>query len=111
MLWQLIKTLRPEVIVIFLISWNVLVGIGMVLNGGMGQIRTLSGAIAMAITCGGLAAFGFCTALVPAWQRVMFRPEADPRPARLGLIIFGIIGAILAIVGAVSAVNFIGNHT
>ncbi len=111
MFWKLIKTLRPKVIVIILISWNVLIGIAIAFNGGIGQIRTLPSAIAMACTCGSLAVFGFCTALMPSWQRVMLRPEADPKYAQPGLLFVALIGIILTVAGVFTATGIIGKHT
>lgn len=110
MLLKLIKTFRPEIIFSFLIVWNVLIGIGIALNGGMGRIQTLSAAAAMAITCAGLSAFGFGTALSSSWQRILPRPEADSSQARPALILIGLIGAGLSIGGIISAIEILGQR-
>lgn len=96
MIWPLIKSLKPQVLVAALVGWNVLAGIGMALNGGMGELRTVGGALGMVVASAALAAFGFGTALLPAWQGALMRPGVDPAPARPALLLMGLIGTLLA---------------
>jgi hypothetical protein len=111
MIWKLIKTLRLEVIIAFVIIWNVLMGVGIAMNGGVGKIRTTPGAIAMALTCGALAVFCFGTVLIAAWQRIMLRPTADPAQAKPGLLFIGLVSSFLSAGGVVTAIGIFGNHT
>jgi hypothetical protein len=109
-LWNLIKNLKPITIVLFVIGWNGLVYLGASLTGGEGGIVTVGAAVAMTLNCALLAVLAFATAALPTWQRIAFRPGADPAAARPGLLFLGVLGTILALGGIFTAYGILRGH-
>jgi hypothetical protein len=103
MLWKLLKSLKVKAIVIALLVWNGVGFIGLWLNHGSGQMRTLAGSLTVAFTCALLSLVAFATALSEWWQTLALRPQADPGDARPGLLFIGVLGAILAVGGLLGA--------
>ena len=110
-LWNLLKSLKLITIILFVVGWNAVCYVGMLLNGGAGRIVTLPSAIAMVVNCSLLAALAFATASFPTWQRVALRPNADPNTARPGLLFIGSLGVILAVGGVITAIAILRGHT
>ena len=103
MFWKVVKNLKPSAIVIGIVVWNTICLVGIWLNGGMGRIETPGSAIAMIVACGLLSLSCFLVATMPSWQRIALRPGADPGEPRAGLVFLGVLAALLAGGGVLSA--------
>ena len=89
--------LRPFVILTWLVTWNVVGGLGIYFNGGMGQVTH---PVSRALWLANLLFLAACCALVLASDRVRerwCRPGANYTTARYG---FFVLAAIACLLGA-----------
>jgi hypothetical protein len=110
MLRKLLKSLKLKAIVVAVLVWNGLGLIGIWLNHGSGEIRTVAGGLTIALICSLLSYVAIATTRSGWWQSLALRPQADPDDARPGLFFIGLLGAILA-AGALLSTFLSGNHT
>lgn len=90
---------KPSRILAFILIWNLLCGLMILLNGGMGPIDTLPGFIGVVIV-GSYAAFsGFAPVTSQKYRVRWCRPEADFQDAKFGLITLGLVGIVFVIAG------------
>ena len=81
----------------FVVVWNLVCFIGVLLNGGFGKIHSVPSALVMAVACGGLAFIGFGSLAIPSVRSVVLLPTAELSTARPGLIFIGILGSALTL--------------
>jgi hypothetical protein len=95
-LWNLIKNMKPSVMIGFVVLWNLLFMSAERLNGGAGQLKSATPALLMAVACIVLALIGFCSLVSAGARTFVFRPTANLTEARPGLILIGVVGSVLS---------------
>lgn len=111
MVWDLVKSVRPQALVAFLVSWNVLFFACIWLNEGAGRIRTLPAAAAMTFSCAAFAVLAFLAARPGALQRSILRTDASLAHVRPVFHWFSLICALLAVGGALMGFSILRGHT
>jgi hypothetical protein len=97
-----IACVRPEVAVAYLVVWNVLMLIGLYLNGFR---RRIDNPVALAIVAGALLVTGLMSLAVvrsSRFRRIILRPGSDPDTVRRD---FGFLTALCLSMGALAAVG------
>ena len=94
----MLAVLKPSRILVFVLIWNVLFGLTVLLDGGMHRpIKTVGGNLGFALM-GVFAAFsGFAPLFSSAIRQRWCRPEERFEDARTGLILIGSIGSVFAV--------------
>jgi len=101
----MLLVVKPLRILIFIVVWNILCGVAILLNGGMGSIETPGGYMGFAVA-GAFAAFsGFAPVVSMRFRKRWCRPNRDFDEGRFGLILLGSIGSLFAVVGLWSVVS------
>lgn len=105
MFFDLIKTLKINVSIVILVTWNVMMAIIINLNDGIEYIQTPSALILMTITCGSFLAFFLATTFIPSWQHVILRSQANPKQAIPGLLFLSFIVSIPFLFGIIKLIR------
>ncbi|MBT3201089.1 MAG: hypothetical protein HN350_14400 [Phycisphaerales bacterium] len=88
-------------IIMFVIVWNVLCGIGVVLNGGTGEITKPAGMFMMALA-GAYAAFcGFAPVFSQRIRARWCKEDADFNAVRSQFLVCGAISALVCAIGVI----------
>jgi hypothetical protein len=96
---------KPSRIIAFILIWNLLCGVIILLNGGMGPVDTLPGFLGVIIV-GSYAAFCGLAPVASQKYRVRWcRPDADFQDAKVGFITLGLVGVLLVLAGLFSIVS------
>ena len=91
--------IKPIRILLFIVMWNIICGLGIILNGGLGQIKTPGGYLCVGLA-GAFAAFSGLAPVVSKRVRKRWcQPDVDFEKGRLGLILIGLIGSAFALMG------------
>jgi hypothetical protein len=92
-------------IIIFVIVWNVLCGIGVLLNGGTGEITQPAGMFMMALA-GAYASFcGFAPVFSQRIRARWCKEDADFKAVRSQFLVCGAIAALVCAVGVICFVR------
>lgn len=93
------KVFRWQYIVAGVVLWNIQAFFGIWLNGGMGLLRTVPGALEFAFG-GAFVLFAYVGPLVSRTMRSMaFRPDADIKGLTSSLLFGGFVGLFLMMGG------------
>jgi len=96
-LWNLLKSMKPSIMIIFVVLWNLLFFYADRLNGADAQIANSASALVMATACFSLAIVGFASILSSRARALTLRSGADFADARPGLILIAAVGSVLFI--------------
>lgn len=97
--------IRPKVLSIYGVAWFVTFTVAIWLNGGLGPIKTLIGALLVGSICG-VGAFGLLGSLFSKKLRqVVIRDDFHYQEARKDIMIVGIILLVLSLASFVGAIT------
>ena len=91
MKFQLSSFVRVRVMVLWVIAWNILLGIGVWMNGGLGRIRVSSAAWPMFLALAGSCAFCLALLFSRRTREWALRPGMDVEPIRLELAFMALL--------------------
>jgi len=106
--WKLIPSLRPGFIIGFIVTWNLIMGFGVHLNGGFGPFSNLSSLFVAAFGTTAVAIIFIGAIYRPAVRTIVLRPSARLSDARPGLMFLGLLGGLLTVLTLLSAMQIRG---
>jgi hypothetical protein len=106
-IWKSIPSLRPAFIIGFIVTWNLIMGFGIHLNGGFGPFSNLSSLLVAAFGTTALAIISIGAIHWPAVRAVVLRPTARLSDAKPGLMFLGLLGGLLTVLTLLSAMRSI----
>lgn len=104
-IWKLIPSLRPGFIIGFIVVWNLIMGFGVHLNGGLGPFTNLPSLLVAAFGTAALALISFGAIYWPSVRSIVLRPTASVSEARPGLVFLAFLGSLLTILTVISMVT------
>jgi hypothetical protein len=100
-----IMALRPKVLAGSVVLWNLLMALGVYLNGSFNKLHSREAAIVIAIACLTASLFGYLVMGSRTMQKWALRPEDQDYFDRFPFFIIGSIALLLGIVLFLSAFN------
>ena len=97
MYWRLLKSLRPEFILIGFFAWTVLFIVALALNVGHVRLQAPPALFAVAVAALMLAFFLIAPLFSSVVQRLVLNPSASLDDARDGLFTLGAIAGVLGL--------------
>ena len=110
-MWQLVKQLKPATAIGLVVLWNVIAGVAIFLNHGLGPVTTPSSAVVTVVLCAALAAACLATRNSKALQARFFRTGHDEQEVRSLLLSIAVVAILLVLGFAWSAYNLLGHYT
>ncbi len=86
--------IKPSRIVIFILVWNILCGLGILLNGGSGSLKNPASALAMAAAAAYASFCGFAPIFSTRIRTRWCKEGSDFEMARFGLLLLGVVGLL-----------------
>ena len=97
MKFQINDFVRGRIMVGWVLAWNVLLGAGIWMNGGLGRIRVASAAWPMFLALAGSCAFCLALLLSTRTRDWALRPGKEVEPIRLELMFMALLLGGLAV--------------
>ena len=93
----LARGLKPSASIAAVVGWNVLCGIGIYLNGGLGRLKTVPSVLMMFVACTAMTIFALATVMSERWRRIVLRESADVDSVVSAMLFLALIATILAL--------------
>ena len=100
--------LKPIVLVGLIVLWNLLMGLGIYLNGGMGQIKSLPAACVVIVASFATTLFCFCVLFVHAVRNRVMQPDHIDSFDKTSFVFVGGIALCLGLVMLLEATGALG---